>query len=109
MLTKTFTAILLAGSLFATLPVVADDKTSIPEKDAAEANKIHTFTDKDGRVERIYVEGCIKCPLRLTTDDKTLFIYNGKIIKQNQIKLYSHLPATAVYEIKNKHATKVIW
>ncbi len=109
MLKKIFTAIFLTGSLFITLPVVADDKASIPEKAAAEADKIQVFTDKDGRVERIYVEGCIKCPLRLTTDDRTLFIYNGKIIKQDKIKLYSHLHATAIYEIKNKHATKVIW
>jgi hypothetical protein len=116
---KIFTTILLIGSFFTALPVAAVDRVSIKPigtflpvavaTDAAEADKIHLFTDKDGRIERIYVQGCTKCPLRLTTDDKTRFTYNGKIIKQNKIKSHSLKPGTVIYDVESKHATKVNW
>jgi len=117
MLKKIFTAILLIGSLFSTLPVTAADRVVIKPMgtfmptttDAAEADKIHLFTDKDGRIERIYVEGCTKCPLRLTTNDTTRFTYNGKIVRQNKIKSHSLKPGTVIYDAESKHATKVIW
>jgi len=114
---KLFTAIILMGSLFTALPVSAVDRvfikpmgTFLPTTtDAAEADKIHLFTDKDGRIERIYVEGCIRCPLRLTTDDNTRFTYNGKIIEQNKVKSYSLKPGTVIYDVESKQAIKVNW
>ncbi len=110
MLNKAFTTIVLIASMCITLPVVADsDSMSYPQTDAVESSKIHVFTDKNGRVERLYVEGCTKCPLRLTTSDKTRFKYNGKKIDQKAAKSHSLKVGDVIYDVVKKQALKVNW
>jgi len=116
MLKKTFTTIMLIAGMLIGLPATSDDKITLPQSgaiisqtDAAEAEKIHLFTDKDNHIERIYVEGCSQCPLRLTTNKETSFSRYGIKIKDKEAKSYSLKPGTVIYNAEKKLALKVDW
>ena len=109
MLKKFFTALILTVSVCVALPVAAGGARIISQMDAAEADKIQVFTDRNGNVDRIYVEGCVKCPLRLVTNKQTRFSYDGKAVKEKEAKSYSLKTGTVIFDAEKKLALKVNW